>query len=125
MYYKYLLQAVVHEKVIFQAKVLEKFVGKYINAAEIVLPWTEKLPGKGSNTIELSMDVNPRTKAVDTFIASPGSSLKIYKYPMSKLPFSTLIEWATQIGPSTGNSWLRMSIHKFFCTYCVIEFVLY
>lgn len=117
----------VHETVMFQAKMLEKFVGKYMNAAEIVLPWTEKLPGKGSNTIEMSMDVNPRTKAVDTYIASPSSSLKIYKYPMSKLPFSTLIEWATQIGPTTGNSWLRicLSIHKFFCTYCFIEFVLY
>lgn len=85
---------------------LEKFVGKYMDAADIVIPWTENLPGKGSNTIEMSMDVNPRTQAVDTLITTPNSSLKVYKYPMSKLPFSTLIEWATQIGPTTGNIWL-------------------
>lgn len=90
----------------FQAKILEQFVVKYMNAAEVVLPWTENLPGKGSNTIEMSMDVNSRTQAVEAFIATANRSLKIYKYPMSKIPFSTLIEWATQISPSTGNIWL-------------------
>uniref|UniRef100_A0A1B6MSS2 VWFD domain-containing protein n=1 Tax=Graphocephala atropunctata TaxID=36148 RepID=A0A1B6MSS2_9HEMI len=77
-------------------KYFEEKAHTYIDAAKVMLPRVEVKRGEGVNTMSLVVDVNARTESINAFIKTPVTSINIYRYPLSKLPMRSFLEWRTQ-----------------------------
>ncbi|XP_054280083.1 vitellogenin-1-like isoform X1 [Macrosteles quadrilineatus] len=93
------------------AKFLENMVVKYVNAAKVVIPGTEEKSGEGVNTMSMLVDVDQKTRSVEMSVYTPVTSAKIHRLPLSKLPMSTLAEWATQ--PDAASEYCGVSSKRF------------
>lgn len=86
-----------------QAKAMEKVVQKYMNAAQVMLPRSEEKAGRGSNTMDLTVDISPRTQSLNAFLTTPNTSLNLYRQSLNRNPMATVAEWLVQVNPAAGN----------------------